>query len=81
MAPHAACNVLPLPLRLAVLGLTRAPLHSTMAHMQYIVERFHNPPVSFPTREQAMNFAMQCGDFAGIRVEKAILDRSHFTQD
>jgi len=34
MAPHAACNVLPFPLCLAVLGLTRAPLHSTMAHMK-----------------------------------------------
>jgi len=34
VAPHAACNVLPLSLCLAVLGLTPAPLHSTMAHME-----------------------------------------------
>jgi hypothetical protein len=63
------------------LSLTSHPLHSTMAHMQYIVDRYHSSSVSFPTRWQAFEFAMECGDFAGIRVEKAILDRSHFTQD
>ena len=52
-----------------------------MAHMQYIVDRYHSSSVSFPTRWQAFEFAMECGDFAGIRVEKAILDRSHFVQD
>ena len=50
--------------------LTQAPLHSTMAHMQYIVERFHAPSLIFPTREQAFEFAMECGDFAGITVEE-----------
>ena len=50
-----------------------------MAHMQYIVDRYHSSSISFPTRWQAFEFAMECGDFAGIRVEKTILDRSHFT--
>tara|TARA_R110000824_G_scaffold39490_1_gene119388 strand:+ start:1161 stop:1328 length:168 start_codon:yes stop_codon:yes gene_type:complete len=42
-----------------------------MKAMQYIVQRFHSPSISFPTLAQAEEFALNCGDFSGIDVQPA----------
>ena len=38
--------------------------------MIYIVERYHNAPVSFSSLLEALEFAMDCGDFSQIISEK-----------
>ena len=38
--------------------------------MIYIVERYHSSPVSFSNLLEALEFAMNCGDFSQIISEK-----------
>ena len=39
--------------------------------MIYTVERYHSPSVIFSSLVQAMSFAMNCGDFSELLIEKA----------
>ena len=39
--------------------------------MNFTVVRFHSSPVSFSSLIEAMSFAMNCGDFSELLIEKA----------
>jgi hypothetical protein len=39
--------------------------------MKFTVIRYHSSPVSFSSLVEAMSFAMNCGDFSQLLVEKA----------
>ena len=39
--------------------------------MKFTVIRYHSSPVSFSSLIEAMSFAMNCGDFSELLIEKA----------
>ena len=52
------------------LALYKPPLIGYNASMKFIVERYHSSPVTFSSLDEALEFAMNCGDFSQIITEK-----------
>ena len=52
------------------LALYKPPLIGYNASMKFIVERYHSSPVTFSSLFEALDFAMNCGDFSQITTEK-----------
>ena len=53
------------------LALYKPPLIGYNASMKFIVERYHSSPVTFSSLFEALDFAMNCGDFSELLIEKA----------
>jgi len=52
-------------------GLDKGSKFGYNTCMKYIVIRYHSSPVTFSSRLEAEEFAMNCGDFSDLLVEKA----------